>query len=655
MRYLGPVHFRCKRGPVSHEAEAVGRAALGKLRSFAPNTPTCAYTVRTPEYVITARFAYGRPIVDIVPVSETQSVEEEQEDSIFVDSGLLFYTVESPFFRAVSRQTQQVLAETAAKSWLGTLELYANGGYRFKSDNKNPSAAIEDIAAALPYIEFSGRARLLKQALLGRMDSRGVYQLSLAAAIPNFGLCFTGRYYYCLSVHNNALHAARLMFSYQISDVDAISVEAADKEKKEAYILSLADLRDLQWEKLADVVTVGSPIAHGWNWNREGLAGTMITHVSVSDGVTAVYTAKRYHISIAVADDGVLASASCQLLESSEWYPRRQFTNIWFPVGLKVACLVPPLTSSSYPDSIPYDAPIYSFFTETGALRVVRLSHSYNRRDAKNEIVNDPYVCGFETTGWRVNHDQFDDHVYALTLTDTGEHVQAEGYGYTATKMRATLNFAGSDPGIAFIFAAVLLGYACPSGSGAGVTAEANPNGVGMDYGQFTVEYVADAVDSLSSRVALIISPYDCEAVTLLSSEDYAESGTVVTKLQVNSTPVVLHFTEHDVKLYRYMTTDWSPYSTTGEEFVSTSSHTFSFVQAGMRFSSGESGLLSSGQARVFLDPSLEEMLDTQVPPLIRQSSGGCWFANRPDDYSEYESEQMVDEADVKSTFTGWA
>ena len=635
-------------------AESAGRVALGKLRAMSPSVPTCAYTVRTPEYIVTARFYYGRPIVDITPIAGTSLTEEYSEDSVFVDSGLLFYTAESPFFRAISRQTQQVLAEEAVHSWLGTVELYANGGYKFKSDNKNPSTAIEDLIATLPYIEFPGRARRLKQALLGRMDSRGVYQLSLAAAIPDFGLCFTGKYYYCLSVHNNALYVARLLFSYQVADVDAISVEAADKEKKEAYILSLADLRDLQWEKLADVNVIGSPLAYGWNWSPDGLAGTSICHTLESNGITAVYTARRYHIYMIVADNGELASATTQLLESSVWYPRRQFTNIWFPVGLKVACLVPPLTSSSYPDSIHYDAPIYSFFTETGALRVVRLSHSYNRRDAKNEIENDPYVCGFETTGWRVDHDQFDNHVYALTLTDTGEHVQAEGYGYAATKMRATLNFAGSA-GIAYTVAAVLLGYACPSGSGAGTTAEANPNGVGMDYGQFTTEHVADAVDSLSPRVALIISPYDCEAVTLLSSEDYAESGTVVTKLQVNSMPVVLHFTERDVKLYRYTTTNWSPYNTTGEEFVSTSSHTFSFVQAGMRFSSGESGLLSSGQARVFLDPSLEEMLDTQVPPLIRQSSGGCWFANRPDDYSEYESEQMVDEADVKSTFTGWA
>ena len=635
-------------------AESAGRVALGKLRAMSPSVPTCAYTVRTPEYIVTARFYYGRPIVDITPIAGTSLTEEYSEDSVFVDSGLLFYTAESPFFRAISRQTQQVLAEEAVHSWLGTVELYANGGYKFKSDNKNPSTAIEDLIATLPYIEFPGRARRLKQALLGRMDSRGVYQLSLAAAIPNFGLCFTGRYYYCLSVHNNALHAARLMFSYQISDVDAISVEAADKEKKEAYILSLADLRDLQWEKLADVVTVGSPIAHGWNWNREGLAGTMITHVSVSDGVTAVYTAKRYHISIAVADDGVLASASCQLLESSEWYPRRQFTNIWFPVGLKVVCLIPPLTSNSYPDSIPYDAPIYSFFTETGALRVVRLSHSYNRRDAKNEIVLDPYVCGFETTGWRVDHDQFDNHVYALTLTDTGEHVQAEGYGYTATKMRATLNYAGSE-NIATTFAMVNLGNACPSGSGADISASNNTSSVDIDFGQFTVEYINDAVDSLSPRVALIISPYDCESVTLLSSENYSESGTTDTRLQVNSVTTVCHFTEHDLPVYNYMTTNSSPYIQTGYEFISTSSFTFSSLQVGLQFSTQQNGLPAAKQATVFLDPTLEEMLDTQVPPLIRQSSGGCWFVQHPDDYSNYSSSGMVDEADVKSTFTGWA
>ena len=635
-------------------AESAGRVALGKLRAMSPSVPTCAYTVRTPEYIVTARFYYGRPIVDITPIAGTSLTEEYSEDSVFVDSGLLFYTAESPFFRAISRQTQQVLAEEAVHSWLGTVELYANGGYKFKSDNKNPSTAIEDLIATLPYIEFPGRARRLKQALLGRMDSRGVYQLSLAAAIPDFGLCFTGKYYYCLSVHNNALYVARLLFSYQVADVDAISVEAADKEKKEAYILSLADLRDLQWEKLADVNVIGSPLAYGWNWSPDGLAGTSICHTLESNGITAVYTARRYHIYMIVADNGELASATTQLLESSVWYPRRQFTNVWFPVGLKVTCLVPPLTSPSYPDSIPYDAPIYSFFTETGALRVVRLSHSYNRHAGKNEIVLDPYVCGFSTTGWRVNHDQFDDHTYTFTLTDTGEYVRANGYGYSAVKMRATLNYVGST-NISTTIAMLFIGNACPSGSGADISASNNTSGVDIDYGQFTVEYINDAVDSLSPRVALIISPYDCESVTLLSSENYSESGTTDTRLQVNSVTTVCHFTEHDLPVYNYMTTNSSPYIQTGYEFISTSSFTFSSLQVGLQFSTQQNGLPAAKQATVFLDPTLEEMLDTQVPPLIRQSSGGCWFVQHPDDYSNYSSSGMVDEADVKSTFTGWA
>ena len=635
-------------------AESAGRVALGKLRAMSPSVPTCAYTVRTPEYIVTARFYYGRPIVDITPIAGTSLTEEYSEDSVFVDSGLLFYTAESPFFRAISRQTQQVLAEEAVHSWLGTVELYANGGYKFKSDNKNPSTAIEDLIATLPYIEFPGRARRLKQALLGRMDSRGVYQLSLAAAIPDFGLCFTGKYYYCLSVHNNALYVARLLFSYQVADVDAISVEAADKEKKEAYILSLADLRDLQWEKLADVNVIGSPLAYGWNWSPDGLAGTSICHTLESNGITAVYTARRYHIYMIVADNGELASATTQLLESSVWYPRRQFTNVWFPVGLKVTCLVPPLTSPSYPDSIPYDAPIYSFFTETGALRVVRLSHSYNRHAGKNEIVLDPYVCGFSTTGWRVNHDQFDDHTYTFTLTDTGEYVRANGYGYSAVKMRATLNYAGSTD-ISTTIAMLLIGNACPSGSGADISASNNTSSVDIDFGQFTVEYIDDAVYSLSPRVALIISPYDCESVTLLSSENYSESGTTDTRLQVNSVTTVCHFTEHDLPVYNYMTTNSSPYIQTGYEFISTSSFTFSSLQVGLQFSTQQNGLPAAKQATVFLDPTLEEMLDTQVPPLIRQSSGVCWFVQHPDDYSNYSSSGMVDEADVKSTFTGWA
>ncbi len=70
-------------------AESAGRVALGKLRAMSPSVPTCAYTVRTPEYIVTARFYYGRPIVDITPIAGTSLTEEYSEDSVFVDSGVL--------------------------------------------------------------------------------------------------------------------------------------------------------------------------------------------------------------------------------------------------------------------------------------------------------------------------------------------------------------------------------------------------------------------------------------------------------------------------------------------------------------------------------------------------------------------------------------
>ena len=377
----------------------------------------------------------------------------------------------------------------------------------------------------------------------------------------------------------------------------------------------------------------------------------MTTHVVDANeaGTYATYTARRYTLTASPF------AASVNLEETRQWFPRRQFSNVWFPVGNKVVCLIPPLTSNSYPDTVSYDAPIYSFYRKNGDLCVARINHTYSIASGANEIVLDPYICGIGTTGWRSNYSPYAEHNYSFRLTDSGAEVGAAGYGYSAAKMNASLNPVGSK-GIPFSTAMTDAHVnACPSGSAEDISPEKNPNGVEMIYGKFTVIHVDNASYLSTPRIAIIVSPYDCEAVTIIASEVLNEGGTERVTLQVNSVPVIYNFSEHPVPVYKYTTTNSSPY-----EHLSTTSYyreeySLRYEHAGLQFSFGGSGIEHPLQARVFLDPSLEEMIEPQVPPLIRQGAGACWFAQNPMDYSEHRSAQMIDEADVRSMFSGWA
>lgn len=647
----GGVHWRIDGDdrPAIARLRSEGLKLLGVLGDLSGGATTSALQRTYPDGIVRVSFFDRLPVVEITTFS--QSGDSAERIVVFVDSGLLMLAPPEAHYLEVLRQTQQAAAQAAQQSWLGRLIFDEHGGYRFKDGDRNGASAVDEHAGALPLVLVSGRARLLRQALIGRMDGAGVSGVLRMRQIPDFGLMLSAGRYYCLAVDDGKIHCAALPLREAARKIASLGIDVADTEKREVYILSMADLSRLTWRQIGSFEVEGSPLAYGWNWNWDGSAATMTTHVVDANeaGTYATYTARRYTLTASPF------AASVNLEETRQWFPRRQFSNVWFPVGNKVVCLIPPLTSNSYPDTVSYDAPIYSFYRKNGDLCVARINHTYSIASGANEIVLDPYICGIGTTGWRRNYSPYAEHNYSFRLTDSGAEVGAAGYGYYATKMHASLNPVGSEV-IAFSVAIIDAGAnACPSGSASGVSPDNNQNGVEMIYGKFTVIRVDSASCLSTPRIAIIVSPYDCEAVTIIASEESNEGGTERVSLQINSVPVIYNFTERTVPVYKYMTTNSSPYEIVSTTDYDSGAYRLSYEHAGLQFSFGGSGVERPLQARVFLDPSLEEMIEPQVPPLIRQGAGACWFAQEPMDYSEHRSAQMIDEADVRSMFTGWA
>lgn len=645
----GGVHWRIS----GSDRQAIARLRseglklLGTLDDLRGEAQTIGIHRVYPDGTVSVFRFGGIPIIKIE--TTIGGAETEWLAGLFMDSGILFLAAAEANYLDVIRQPLQLAAQEAEESWLGSLIL-ANKAHRFKNDNRNGSDTVDEYSAILPYVNVSGRARLLRQAMIGRMDRVGMESVIAMAAIPSFGLMFYDGKYYCLMVSDKKIYSSPLLFRRPAKEVAAIAVDGDSEEKREAYLLSLADLENLDWKQIGTADTLGSPLAYGWNWRWDGMAATITTHVVETDeaGTTATYTARRYAM-MANPD-----YASIDLIETKTWFPRRQTSNVWFPVGSKVTCLLPPLTSPSYPDTVSYNAPLYSFYQKNGTECVVRIQHTYNIGASSNEIVLDPYLCGFGTTGVRTNHASYAGHNYSFYIPGN-EEVSARGYGYEYTSMKATLVYDGTLT-TSIIFAGVDAGgNACPSGSAGDIEYDNNVNGVPFDYGRFYIDRVDSGSLLVTPKVAVIISPYDCEAVTLLSSEYYSDSGTLNRTVQRNSVPVVYHFAEHDVTVWRYMTTNSSPYDFLEYRPLVNNSISMAFSHAGLQFSVSGTGDKAYPQTTIFLDPTIEQMLDAQVPPVIRQSAGACWFAQDPRDYVADFSDGMNIEADIRSAFTGWA
>lgn len=645
----GGVHWRISgsdRQAISR-LRSEGLKLLGTLDDLSGEAQTIGIHRVYPDGTISVFRFGGIPIVSINTTSG--SAETEWLAALFMDSGLLFLAPAEEHYLDVIRQPRQIAAQEAEESWLGSLIL-ANKAHRFKNDNRNGSDTVDEYHSILPYVNVSGRARLLRQAMIGRMDRVGMESVVAMAAIPGFGLMFYGGKYYCLMVYEKKIYSAPLLFRRPANEVAAIAVDGDSEEKREAYLLSLADLENLDWKQIGTADTLGSPLAYGWNWRWDGMAATITTHVVETDeaGTTATYTARLYEMN--ASPD----SASIALVESKQWFPRRQTSNVWFPIGKEVTCLVPPLTSPSYPDTVSYDAPLYSYYQKDGTECVVRIHHTYGPGASSNEIVLDPYLCGFGTTGVRTNHGTYSLHNYSFYVPGLDE-VSARGYGYEYTSMNATLVYEGNATGPTTFALVDARAYACPAGSAPALDYNNNLNGVPREYGRFYIDRVDGGGIMVTPKVAVIISPYDCEAVTMLSSEYVADSGTLNRTVQRNAINVVYHFAEGDVNLGRYMTTNSSPYDYLEYRAFVNNSSSIEFSHVGLQFSVSGVDDKAYPQTTIFLDPSIEQMLDAQVPPVIRQSAGACWFAQDPRDYTEDFSHDMNIEADIRSAFAGWA
>ena len=641
----GGVHWRIDGDdrPAIARLRSEGLKLLGVLRDALGSTPSGGILRVYMDGAVRVEYADKIPIVTISVGSAGGDLPEA--DRLFMDSGLFV-----PADRSVFRQTLQVLAQAAHRSWLGNMIFDAQRtSVRFDSKNRNGTAALDGIAPFLPLIRVSGRARLLQQALLGRMDSAGAGGLAVMAGFPGFGVALINGRYYCLTADGATAFAALMPFRLPARKVAALEA-IGDEEKREAYLLSLADLGSLQWHQIGTMEVLGDPLAYGWNWSWSGLIATMTTHVIVDSGASASFTARTYHLTVRVNEYGAL-TASASISGTERWYPRRQTTNIWYPSGLGVVCIVPPLSSASYPDDIEYDAPIYSFYRKNGDECVVRLSHHMSVVSGKNEFTNNPTICGLGSSGWRYTYSSYVKHAYRAYCS--GADAASEGFGYSAIGAKTDREYFGSGQEIGvFAFTDALVND-CPAGSADDIP---NPGNTMVDtgYSQFTVTESNDLQFTQVPHVAVIVSPYDCEAVTLLSSESFNRNGTETTMREVGSNTYMYNFVQHSVVVERSPHQQLHDYTTISSERKIDSSAAYNAAAIGRHSIETEAGD-NAGQAAVFLSPTIYEMVSAQNPSLFRQGAIGCSFMQKPSDKSAYWSIKMNREASVFDAFSGWA
>lgn len=637
----GCIHWRIDgdNPPAIARLRGEGLKLLGQLRDILRDTPSGVLQHRFHDGIVRAEYAFFMPIVTITVVGGGGGNEEI---SLFMDSGLLFFDVIE-----VRRQTQQKLAMRAQRSFLGTLIFNTTrDDFRFLGDDRNGAKALAEVGDLVVNTLVSGRARLLRQALLGRMDTYGLRGIEVMASLPNFGLMLSNGKYYCLCIENNTVFVAPLRFSMPATRVAAMDVGLNDVEKREAYLLSLANLHELHWTAIGNAEFSGSPLAYGWNWRWDGQSATIVTHVIEDHGASASFTANHYHMAVTPK------SAFVTNVQTVKWYPRRQTTNIWYPVGPSVVCIIPPLTSASYPDTLEYDAPIYSFYRKDGAECVVRLSHTIDSVDGEYNFDSNAEICGLGSTGWKYTHDGYAKHNYMINIAADGVH--ASGYSYTAIGSNVIRAYSGESLEIGVFALTTALAHDCPPGAADDIPNYGNLM-IPASNARFTVMQTLDASFLSLPQIAIVISPFDCEAVTIMSGETVCYERTEIEELEQQDNILVFHFPEHDVTTTYNPGDDYHQYDRVRTEHMIDQSYTFLSKSSGIILDDYEENKTTPGQSRVFLNPSIEEMLLPHDPLLFRQGAGSCWFVQKPTNKLQYASSQTIDIAKYISAFVGWA
>lgn len=645
----GGVHWRINGGSSDAIARlrSEGLKLLGTLRDTLGSTPSGVIQRTYPDGIVRAEYAMSIPIVTIT--AHGAGGDTEDEAAPFMDSGL--FTPES---REVRRQTLQIQAQAAQRSWLGHLifKLREDGfSFVFDKKNRNGTTRMDQVAALLPLIRVSGRARLLRQALVGRMDAAGAAGLQIMAGFPSFGLLLISGRYYCLTADGSSVYIATLLFRTPATRISDIRLLDGEADKREAYLLSLADLSTLKWRKIGSLRVIGEPLAYGWNWHWTAAAATMTTHVIVDGGASASFTARLYHLSIRTDDSGVPVSAVDSLIDTTQWYPRRQTTNVWYPKGLGVVCVTPPLASSSYPDGIAYDAPIYSFYRRNGDHCVVRLSHSTAVRPGKNEFGNNQTICGLGSSGWLYTYSDYVEHTYSATTT--AAEVTAVGFDYSAIGANTDRIYAGSTSEIATFARADAVANDCPPGAADDIPDYGSAL-IQTDVSMFIVTETNDATFSTIPKIAIVISPFDCEAVTLMASETFTYRRTEVAIAEVGTNPYEYHFPAHSVTVERSPHQQFHDYTTISSNLLTDSSAAYRGCVVGVHHEYSETAA-TAGETGVLLGPSIDQMVTPQNSPLFRQGAVACDFIQKPSDRSQYWRANMTDAALVQHQFAGWA
>jgi len=250
----------------------------------------------------------------------------------------------------------------------------------------------KDIQTLLPASKFSGKLRLMVQAIYG--SKRDDYSMGLLEDLGPLSLTkvdlkwtyndnralFTGDNwrYYLLSVMSSGLWARELVPSKAGQKLreylrNNSGIPDARKRRYETYLLSTLDgSDDLPWVQLTedsgDAYDKGTPWYYGWSWNMAGTEARAVT-VQLKPGTDNEWQSTMFKLtvsentSIRELENGRIAASFVTIEETQDFTGRTNGDLVWWPHDLSSGMqpwIPAPLYAS--PPVYDFDVPMYTVY-----------------------------------------------------------------------------------------------------------------------------------------------------------------------------------------------------------------------------------------------------------------------------------------------------
>lgn len=367
----GGIHWRISGDNRQAIARLHGQALvmLGQLRDLLGDTPSGVLHRVFPDGIVRVMYADTMPIVAI-----TVTGGGEGESSLYLvalDSGVLMFSS-----RQVERQPPQNSA--IQPSWLGRAKII--GGSIASFDNRHAKftpAAISQIMSRRFVSNFSGRARLLWQSLVGAANSTA---LALAVALcsantsGDVGVVEDAGSYFLILIGGGEVVKCAISFPRQADpflQAIAVAPDRAARDKAEAYAFSMASIAFSEAVTIGTYSIDGAPTAYGWNFDWSGTQATLCTREFVTSGSPKYYRMRRYRMT-------TYPSVSLAMPDDEQATPNGAMLTIWSPGSPGSIAPFCPLSDTSGYGNLSFNAPIYSFFDNEDTEVIVRYSSTHS-------------------------------------------------------------------------------------------------------------------------------------------------------------------------------------------------------------------------------------------------------------------------------------